>query len=188
MVIFGAGKLTQVGTALGRGVKEFKTEAVGGEPDAAITADETDAGSTLGSREVRAAMILRTRLHGGAPNRTAMPGQRRSPSSGAMTCCRGSRTGVGTVVRKPQAPDFRKRLSGVISAGLPHEIALPMPVSSGIEPRWYDLAAGCEASHRHRALTAAHSKISPIDLPDSHVASKLAGSGSARPHSASPEK
>ena len=30
MIIFGAGKLTQVGNALGRGVKEFKTEAVGG--------------------------------------------------------------------------------------------------------------------------------------------------------------
>jgi sec-independent protein translocase protein TatA len=59
MIIFGAGKLTQVGTALGRGVKEFKTEAVGGEPDAAITGDTvaTDAGRGLGSREVRADMI-----------------------------------------------------------------------------------------------------------------------------------
>jgi sec-independent protein translocase protein TatA len=59
MIIFGAGKLTQVGTALGRGVKEFKTEAVGGEPDGAITADTVakDKSSALGSREVRADMI-----------------------------------------------------------------------------------------------------------------------------------
>jgi sec-independent protein translocase protein TatA len=59
MIIFGAGKLTQVGTALGRGVKEFKTEAAGGEPDAAITADTVakDEGSALRSREVRADRI-----------------------------------------------------------------------------------------------------------------------------------
>jgi len=59
MIIFGAGKLTQVGNALGRGVKEFKTEAVGGEPDAAITADTVanDEGSAFGSREIRAEMI-----------------------------------------------------------------------------------------------------------------------------------
>jgi sec-independent protein translocase protein TatA len=56
MIIFGAGKLTQVGTALGRGVKEFKTEAVGGEPDAGDTVDK-DKSSALGSREVRADMI-----------------------------------------------------------------------------------------------------------------------------------
>jgi sec-independent protein translocase protein TatA len=59
MIIFGAGKLTQVGNALGRGVKEFKTEAVGGEPDAAITADTVakDEGSAFGSREIRADLI-----------------------------------------------------------------------------------------------------------------------------------
>jgi sec-independent protein translocase protein TatA len=55
MIIFGAGKLTQVGSALGRGVKEFKTEAVGGEPDTAITGDTVakDQGRGLGSRELR---------------------------------------------------------------------------------------------------------------------------------------
>jgi sec-independent protein translocase protein TatA len=59
MIIFGAGKLTQVGSALGRGVKEFKTEAVGGEPDPAITAEtvDKDEGSAFGSREIRADMI-----------------------------------------------------------------------------------------------------------------------------------
>ncbi len=38
MIIFGAGKLTDVGSALGRGVKEFKAEAAGKEPDAAVAA------------------------------------------------------------------------------------------------------------------------------------------------------
>lgn len=59
MIIFGAGKLTQVGTALGRGVKEFKTEAVGGKPDATITADTVgkDEGSALGPPGTRADMI-----------------------------------------------------------------------------------------------------------------------------------
>ena len=38
MIIFGAGKLTDVGSALGRGVKEFKAEAAGEEPDAAVAA------------------------------------------------------------------------------------------------------------------------------------------------------
>ena len=56
MIIFGAGKLTDVGSALGRGVKEFKAEAVGGEPDAAVAAGtgDKDEGRGLGSREVRA--------------------------------------------------------------------------------------------------------------------------------------
>ena len=38
MIIFGAGKLAEVGSALGRGVKEFKAEASGEEPDAAVAA------------------------------------------------------------------------------------------------------------------------------------------------------
>jgi sec-independent protein translocase protein TatA len=59
MIIFGAGKLTQVGNALGRGVKEFKTEAAGGEPGPAITADTVakDERSALGLRGTRADMI-----------------------------------------------------------------------------------------------------------------------------------
>ncbi len=59
MIIFGAGKLTQVGSALGRGVKDFKTEAVGGESDGAIAADTVgkDEGRAPGSREVRADRI-----------------------------------------------------------------------------------------------------------------------------------
>jgi len=38
MIIFGAGKLTDVGGALGRGIKEFKAEAAGEEPDAELAA------------------------------------------------------------------------------------------------------------------------------------------------------
>ena len=38
MIIFGAGKLTDVGSALGRGIKEFKAEAAGKEPDPAVDA------------------------------------------------------------------------------------------------------------------------------------------------------
>jgi sec-independent protein translocase protein TatA len=56
MIIFGAGKLPQVARSLGQGVKEFKTEAVGGSPDAMISADRAgkDEGRTLESREIRA--------------------------------------------------------------------------------------------------------------------------------------
>lgn len=59
MIIFGAGKLTQVGTALGRGVKEFKLEAVGGEPRADVSAETVGNGdgSALGPRGTRADMI-----------------------------------------------------------------------------------------------------------------------------------
>ena len=59
MIIFGAGKLPQVARSLGQGVKEFKTEAVGGEPGAAITADTVgkDEDRALSSREVRAERI-----------------------------------------------------------------------------------------------------------------------------------
>ena len=59
MIIFGAGKLTDVGSALGRGIKEFKAEAAGGEPDAVIAADTVgkDEGRGLGSRELRADRI-----------------------------------------------------------------------------------------------------------------------------------
>ena len=39
MIIFGAGKLTDVGRSLGRGIKEFKAEASGKEePDTAVAA------------------------------------------------------------------------------------------------------------------------------------------------------
>jgi sec-independent protein translocase protein TatA len=53
MIIFGAGKLPQVGRSLGLGVKEFKAEADGGSAIAADTAGK-DEGRTLGSREIRA--------------------------------------------------------------------------------------------------------------------------------------
>ena len=38
LIVFGAGKPTDVGSALGRGIKEFKAEAAGEEPDAAVAA------------------------------------------------------------------------------------------------------------------------------------------------------
>ena len=59
MIIFGAGKLPQVGRSLGQGVKEFKAEAAGEEPNGAITADTAgkDEGRRLGSRELRADRI-----------------------------------------------------------------------------------------------------------------------------------
>ena len=53
MIIFGAGKLTQVGTAFGRSVKEFKMEADGGSAIAADSIGE-DEGRASGSRELRA--------------------------------------------------------------------------------------------------------------------------------------
>jgi sec-independent protein translocase protein TatA len=53
MIIFGAGKLTSVGNALGRGVKEFKAEADGGSAIAEDTGGK-DEGRTLGAPEVRA--------------------------------------------------------------------------------------------------------------------------------------
>ena len=53
MIIFGAGKLPQVGRSLGLGVKEFKAEADGGSTMAADTLRK-DEGRGLGSREIRA--------------------------------------------------------------------------------------------------------------------------------------
>ena len=59
MIIFGAGKLTDVGSAVGRGIKEFKAEAAGKELDAAIAADTVgkEEGRALGSQELRADRI-----------------------------------------------------------------------------------------------------------------------------------
>ncbi len=59
MIIFGAGKLPQVGRSLGQGVKEFKAEAAGAEPDGAIDAGTAgkDEGRGLGSRDLRADRI-----------------------------------------------------------------------------------------------------------------------------------
>jgi sec-independent protein translocase protein TatA len=59
MIIFGAGKLTQVGSSLGRSVKEFKAQAAGGESDAAVAAGtgDKDESRGLGSREFRADRI-----------------------------------------------------------------------------------------------------------------------------------
>jgi sec-independent protein translocase protein TatA len=56
MIIFGAGKLPQVGRSLGLGVKEFKAEADGSSPDAVIATDTVskDEGRSLGSRAIRA--------------------------------------------------------------------------------------------------------------------------------------
>jgi sec-independent protein translocase protein TatA len=56
MIIFGAGKLPQVGRSLGLGVKEFKAEADGGSAIAADTVS-ADEGRTVGVREVRAERI-----------------------------------------------------------------------------------------------------------------------------------
>jgi sec-independent protein translocase protein TatA len=53
MIIFGAGKLPQVGRSLGLSVKEFKAEADGGSAIAADTVAK-DEGHGLGSREIRA--------------------------------------------------------------------------------------------------------------------------------------
>ena len=58
MVIFGAGKLTQVGSAIGQGGKEFKAEASGEEPDPAIAeTNGKDEGRALGSRQIQAERI-----------------------------------------------------------------------------------------------------------------------------------
>ena len=59
MIIFGAGKLTDVGSALGRGVKEFKAEAAGEEPDAAVAAGTAgkDEGPGVEPRGLRADRI-----------------------------------------------------------------------------------------------------------------------------------
>ena len=56
MIIFGAGKLPQVGRSFGLSVKEFKAEADGGSAIAADIAGK-DEGRALGSREVRAERI-----------------------------------------------------------------------------------------------------------------------------------
>ena len=53
MIIFGAGKLPQVGRSLGLGVKEFKAEADGGSAIAEDTVAK-DEGRTRGAPEVRA--------------------------------------------------------------------------------------------------------------------------------------
>ena len=55
MIIFGAGKLTDVGSALGRGIKEFKAEAAGKEPDAAVAAGSggKDGGRGIETRGLR---------------------------------------------------------------------------------------------------------------------------------------
>ena len=55
MIIFGAGKLTDVGSALGRGIKEFKAEAAGKEPDAVAA----DTGGKDGDRGIES-RALRT--------------------------------------------------------------------------------------------------------------------------------
>ena len=59
MIIFGAGKLTDVGSALGRGVKEFKAQASGEEPDAAVAADTggKDEGRGIDTRALRTDQI-----------------------------------------------------------------------------------------------------------------------------------
>ena len=59
MIIFGAGKLTDVGRSLGRGIKEFKAEASGKEPDAAVAADigGKDEGRGIDTRGLRAHRI-----------------------------------------------------------------------------------------------------------------------------------
>lgn len=56
MIIFGAGKLTDVGRSLGRGVKEFKAEATGKELDAADTGGQAG-GRGIATRELRADQI-----------------------------------------------------------------------------------------------------------------------------------
>ena len=53
MIIFGAGKLPQVGRSLGLGVKEFKAEADGGSAIAADTVGKDEVRG-LGSRKIRA--------------------------------------------------------------------------------------------------------------------------------------
>ena len=53
MIIFGAGKLTDVGSALGQGVKEFKPEADGDKAIAADTVGKPER-RALGSRELQA--------------------------------------------------------------------------------------------------------------------------------------
>ena len=59
MIIFGAGKLTDVGSALGRGIKEFKAPATGEEHDAAISADAVGKGERrrIEPRALRADLI-----------------------------------------------------------------------------------------------------------------------------------
>ncbi len=54
LIVFGAGKLPQVGSALGRSTKEFKVEASSEEPNGPLTAARvhTDTGRSSQTRGV----------------------------------------------------------------------------------------------------------------------------------------
>ncbi len=58
IIIFGAGKLPEIGGALGKGIKEFKTQS--GEDDGALTSGSTttatrrDEPKVIEKREIRA--------------------------------------------------------------------------------------------------------------------------------------
>ena len=59
VIVFGAGKLPEVGTALGRGVKEFKAQADDGQLDADVAgaAGRNGEGTVIAPRELRADQI-----------------------------------------------------------------------------------------------------------------------------------
>ena len=59
MIIFGAGKLTDVGSALGQGIKQFKAEAADLEHDVAVAAGTggKDEGRATEPRGLRADRI-----------------------------------------------------------------------------------------------------------------------------------
>ena len=50
LIIFGAGKLPEVAKSLGRGVKEFKAEAAGEEPDPAVATGSAGKSTNEGRR------------------------------------------------------------------------------------------------------------------------------------------
>ena len=57
MIVFGAGKIPEVGNALGRGIKDFKAQANDDQPADPITAGGRDEGRPSGTRELRADQV-----------------------------------------------------------------------------------------------------------------------------------
>ena len=59
MIIFGAGKLPEIGSALGRGVKDFKVQANDGQLDAPVSGatGRTGAGTAIAPRTLRADQV-----------------------------------------------------------------------------------------------------------------------------------
>ncbi|HEV2122445.1 MAG TPA: twin-arginine translocase TatA/TatE family subunit, partial [Chloroflexota bacterium] len=92
-IVFGAGKLPEIGSVLGRSTKEFKVEAGNEEPNRVLTASgvRTDEGRIIETRGIQADQTC---------------GFRRTSSSG-LTPCRGSQDETGTS-GVPSSPSKRR--------------------------------------------------------------------------------